>query len=181
MRKGEAGIISPVEINQPAPDFSLPDLSGTTHRLGEVRGRIAVVNFWSAECPWVARVDRELVAGLQAWGESLALLTIAANASESDELVAGTARDRRLPLVLRASPEVLEAYAVEVTPQLFVVDAGGLLRYTGAFDDVTFRRRVPTRYYLSEAIAALLSGRLPDPPRTPPYGCTVMRQSPELC
>ena len=170
-----------MEINLPAPDFSLPDLGGTIHRLGDYRGRIAVINFWSAECPWVERVDRELLAGLTAWGEGLVLLTVAANASESDALVAATARARRLPLVLRASPGVLDDYAVEVTPQLFVVDAGGILRYAGAFDDITFRRRTPTRFYLSRAIAALLAGRLPDPARTPPYGCTVMRQLTESC
>jgi hypothetical protein len=56
-----------------------------------------------------------------------------------------------------------------------VIDQAGLLRYQGAVDDVTFRQRTPTRYYLREAVEALLAGRQPQPQETPPYGCTVVR------
>ena len=170
-----------MNIKQPAPEFSLPDLQGNLHRLSDYRGRIAVINFWSAECPWVERVDRELLLALRTWGGRLVLLTVAANANEGEALLAATARERGLPFVLRASPEVLDAYAVEITPHLSVVDGGGILRYSGAFDDVTFRRHTPTRFYLSEAIAALLSGRQPEPAQTSPYGCAVLRQLPESC
>lgn len=175
------GIISTVKIDQPAPEFSLPDLQGNLHRLSDYRGRIAVIDFWSAECPWVTRVDRELLLALHAWGERLVLLPVAANANEGETLLAATARERGLPCVLRASPEVLDAYTVEITPYLFVVDGDGILRYSGAFDDVTFRRHTPTRFYLSEAVAALLSGRRPEPAQTSPYGCAVLRQFPESC
>ena len=175
------GIISTVKIDQPAPEFGLPDLQGNLHRLSDYRGRITVINFWSAECHWVTRVDRELLPALRAWGERLALLPVAANASESQALLAAAARERGLPFVLRANPEVLAAYAVQVTPHLFVVDGDGILRYAGAFDDVSFRQRTPTRFYLSEAVAALLSGRLPEPALTSPYGCAVLRQMPESC
>jgi hypothetical protein len=170
-----------VKINLPAPDFNLPDLQGAMHRLSEVRGRIAVLNFWSAECAWVERVDRALLPALRAWGPEVALLTVAANAHESDALLAETAAGRGLPFVLRGSPEVLDAYAVEVTPHLFVIDRDGVVRYAGAFDDVTFSKRQAGRQYLPEAVTALLAGRLPDPSRTLPYGCTVVRRMPELC
>jgi hypothetical protein len=170
-----------VEINQPAPDFSLPDLLGTQHRLSEGRGRIAVLNFWSAECPWVERVDLVLLPALASWGPAVALLTVAANAHESDALLAEASRERGLPFVLRGSPEVLDAYAVEITPQFVVIDRDGIVRYTGAFDDVTFRKRLAERQYLPEAVAGLLAGRLPEPARTQPYGCAVVRRMPESC
>jgi len=170
-----------MEINQPAPDFELPDLQGQVHRLGEARGRVALIDFWSAECPWVARVDGELLPAVRAWGEAVHLLMVAANASEGDDLLAAAAGARGIPFVLRASSTVLDRYGVEITPQLFVVDRDGILRYSGAFDDVTFRQRRAERRYLLEAVEAVLAGRRPDPARTPPYGCTVMRQAPESC
>jgi len=170
-----------VELNRLAPDFALPDLEGRLHRLSDFRGRIIVVNFWSADCPWVERVDRELLACLPDWGERVVLVTIAANLNEDDGLVAAAAGQRGLPLVLRGRPEVLDAYAAELTPHLFVVDAEGVLRYAGAFDDLSFRRRTPTHIYLREAVEALLAGRLPDPAKTPAYGCAIVRRLPDSC
>jgi hypothetical protein len=58
-----------------------------------------------------------------------------------------------------------------------VIDATGILRYRGAFDDVTFRQRTPARFYLKEAVEVLLAGKLPDPAETQPYGCTIVRYS----
>jgi hypothetical protein len=167
-----------MQIGQPAPDFSLPDLSGTTNsliRLSDCRGRIAVVNFWSAECPWAERADRELLSYLHEHEGRLALLTIAANANEPDAACAAAARTRGLPFVLRGGPEVQDAYEARTTPHIFIVDEAGLLRYRGALDDVTFRRREPTRVYVREALEALLTGRPADPAETMPYGCAIVR------
>jgi thiol-disulfide isomerase/thioredoxin len=165
-------------INQPAPDFSLPDLLGVKHSLSDYRGQVVVVNFWSAECPWSERVDRELLAALPGWGQAVALLPVASNASEPPELLARVAAARRLPLVLLDSEQqVADLYAAHSTPHLFIVDPAGLLRYHGAFDDVTFRQRTPTRSYALLAIAAVLSGGRPDPPTSPPYGCAIVCHS----
>lgn len=164
-----------MELGQPAPDFCLPDLTGRTHCLAGYRGRIAVINFWSAECPWAERADRDLLACLRDWDGEVALLTLAANAHETDAACVAAARTRGLPLVLRAGIEVLDAYAALTTPHLFVVDGDGLLCYRGALDDVTFRQRTPRRSYLREAVGALRAGRLPDPAETPPYGCSISR------
>jgi hypothetical protein len=164
-----------MQTGQPAPDFSLPDLSGKLQRLSDHRGRIVVVNFWSAECPWAERADRELLSYLGGQPGRLVLLTIAANANETDELCAAAARARGLPLVLRGSPQVRDAYEARTTPHIFIVDERGLLRYRGALDDVTFRRREPQRYYVREALEALQSGHSPAPAETAPYGCAIVR------
>jgi hypothetical protein len=57
---------------------------------------------------------------------------------------------------------------------VFVIDEEGLLRYQGAFDDVTFRQPEPTRNYLYSAVEAVLAGERPEPAEAPSYGCTVM-------
>ena len=164
-----------MQIGRPAPDFSLPDLSGKSRRLSDCRGRIAIVNFWSAECPWAERADRELLSYLRGREEQVRLLPIAANAHETDAMCAAAARTRGLPLVLRGGPEVQDAYEARTTPHIFIVDEQGVLRYRGALDDVSFRRRQATRFYVREALEALLAGRLPDPAETPPYGCAIVR------
>jgi hypothetical protein len=170
-----------LQIGDPAPGFLLSDLDGYPHRLRDYHGRIVILNFWSAECPWVERVDRELLSYTQGWGGGTVLVPIAANLTEDKELIAASARSRGLGWMLRADQASLEAYGVQTTPQLFVIDALGLLRYRGAFDDVTFRQRTPSRFYLKDAVEKLLAGQSPDPAETTPYGCAVVRYFPDSC
>jgi thiol-disulfide isomerase/thioredoxin len=170
-----------MQLDQPAPHFELPDLAGKTHRLSDYRGRIVILNFWSAECPFAERVDRELLQLLAGWGEQVVYLPIAANLNEPPEMLARAAGERGLPLVLRGRPEIRDGYEAQTTPHLFVADATGILRYRGAFDDVAFRQRTPTRPYLKDAVEALLAGRMPAPAETPPYGCAIVRHLPDSC
>jgi len=165
-----------IASHQPAPDFTLLDLQGRPHRLSAQRGVITILNFWSAECPWSERADHLLAEWLGAWGERTARWTIASNANEPVEMLAQAAAERGLGILLHdARQEVADLYRAQTTPHVFVIDEQGILRYQGAVDDVTFRQRTPTRYYLHDAVEALLAGRLPDPAEAPAYGCTVVR------
>lgn len=164
---------------RPVPTFTLPDLQGDLHGLEELRGRVAVLNFWSAECPWSERADRELLAYRVRWGERVAWWNIASNVNEPVEMLAQVAAERGLPgVLLDADQQTANRYGAQTTPHLFVLDAAGILRYQGAFDDVTFRQRTPSRFYLREAVESLLAGRTPEPDQTPAYGCTVVRHNP---
>jgi thiol-disulfide isomerase/thioredoxin len=165
-----------IEIGEPAPDFSLKDLGRSEHRLSNYKGRIVMVNFWSAECPWAKRVDQDLLPRLAAWGEGVILLPVAANANELVEMLQEAAAERGLLRVLHdPHQQVADRYQAVTTPHFYVLDEGGILRYRGAYDDVTFRQRTPSRGYLVEAVEALLAGKNPDPAETPPYGCAVVR------
>jgi len=168
-----------ISIMEPAPLFSLPGFNSAVYRLEEQRGRIVILDFWSAECPWSERADHQLLAFLSAWGEAVSLWPIASNANEPTDLLKGVSRLHGLPDVLRDEGQhVANLYGAQTTPHLFVVDAQGLLRYQGALDDVTFRQRTPTRHYLRDAVEALLSGNQPEPDFTRPYGCAITRYNP---
>ena len=160
----------------PAPNFTLLDLDGTPHSLEEFRGRIVILNFWSAECPHAARTDQELLSYLKEWDDPVTLISIASNANEPPDLLRRVAAERDLPLVLHdPGGQIADLYGAVTTPHLFVIDKEGILRYQGAFDDVSFRQRSPTQLYLRQAVEAARSGRSPDPAQTPPYGCTIVR------
>ncbi len=163
-------------INQPAPKFSLPDLQGKLHPLHAALGQIVILNFWSAECPHAARVDAELTGYLQSWGPGAMLLSIASNTNEPLDLLDQVAALRGLPVVLLdAEEKIADLYGALTTPHLFVIDVKGILRYQGAFDDVTFRQRTPTRHFLRDAVESLIAGALPSPAETQPYGCAIVR------
>ena len=158
---------------QPAPIFNLEDIHGRRIALEDFLERTVLINFWSAECPWSERADRALVE----WQERIVLLWIASNANEPPELLRQAAAARGLPVVLCDSGHlVADLYGAVTTPHLFLVDAGGILRYQGAGDDVSFRQREPTRSFIGEAIRAVLDGKLPPVAETPAYGCAIVRE-----
>lgn len=162
--------------NHLAPDFTLTDLSGKPHTLSDLRGKIVILNFWSAECPWTERADGLLIPYLKEWGERVALLPIASNANESPQLLSQISEERGLPLILHDKYQrVADTYGAQATPHLFVVDQEGILRYQGAFDDVTFREREPSQHYLKDALEIVMAGCHPDPAQTPPYGCAIVK------
>ena len=166
-----------MELNHLAPDFELRDINGQTRRLSDYRGRIVIVNFWSAECPHSERTDRSTMACLVQWGADVVMLSVAANRSESAQTIAEAANTRRLPTVLVDTDHVVaDLYAAQTTPHVFVVDRDGILRYRGAVDDVTFRQRTAKRFYLEEAIEALRAGRTVESTETSAYGCTIVRE-----
>ena len=164
------------ELNKPAPDISLPDLEGHIHMINNFRDKIVIINFWSADCPHSERFDENIITRLTEWDPDVALLSIASNANESDEMLAAAAQQHKLPLVLRdADHSVADRYEAQTTPHVFVLDRQGILRYRGAVDDVAFRQRTATRFYLEEAVEALLTNGLPDVTNVSPFGCTIVR------
>ena len=95
--------------------------------------RVAVLVFWSAECPWSERADETLHEYMQAWGAAVAWWSIASNANETPEDVRQTAAARQVPvLLLDRDQAVADLYGAQTTPHFFVVDADGKLRYQGA-------------------------------------------------
>jgi peroxiredoxin len=166
-----------MQINDPAPNFELPDLRGNFHKLSSYLGKIVIINFWSAECPHSERTDRYLLTLLENWDGEVVMLPVASNRNESTQIVAEAAKARRVPQVLIDSEHVVaDLYSALTTPHIFVLDREGILRYRGAVDDITFRRREATQFFLKDAVEALLKGDLPVLNETPSYGCTIIRE-----
>lgn len=167
---------------QPAPRFTLRDLQGETHSLSAAPGRVVVINFWSAECPWSARVDQEIKLFLEKWGDQVAWWLVTVNANEPQDLLLQAAQKQAAqgraagPVVLDDRHTTADLYGAQITPHLFVIDPRGILRYQGSFDDVTFRRRIPTCGYVVEAVEALLAQQLPEICEAPAYGCVILRE-----
>ncbi len=135
------------------------------------------MNFWSCECPQSERTDQARMPMSVQWAEDVVILRVASNRNESIQSLEEISKVRRLPIVLvDAHHFVADLYEAQTTPHVFVVDREGILRYRGAPDDVTFRRRKPTRFFLDEAVEALLKGRAPALAETPAYGCTIVRE-----
>ena len=164
-------------IGSPAPGFELEDLEGQRHSLRDELGSILVLNFWSAECVHSQRADEEFEYLVHEWGDRVSFWCIASNENEDDKLIRNAAKNKIDRLLRDQHLAAADAYGAVTTPHVFVIDERGLLRYAGAFDDVSLRQRTPTRNYLQEAVKAVQNGVDPDHFETSPFGCAIIRHS----
>jgi peroxiredoxin len=171
-------IMRGVKTGQLAPDFELPDITGRRHRLSDYRGQIVVIHFWSCACPHVERTDALMTAWSARWGKGVVVMGIAPNRGETPEAIAAAAGERGLaPMLVDEERRVADLYGAVTTPEVFVIDGAGRLRYRGAVDDCSLRQRVPKRFYLKEAVEALLEHGTPGVSDTQPYGCAIIRHA----
>jgi hypothetical protein len=70
------------------------------------------------------------------------------------------------------SQEVARAYGAQTTPDIFVLDGEGTLRYRGA-PDADHRDESQNAVWLREALDAVLAGEQPARAETEPVGCSV--------
>jgi thiol-disulfide isomerase/thioredoxin len=166
-----------VDLDQPAPNLSLPDLEGRLHSLQDGHAAICIVNFWSCECDLCQEIDPQLEALISNWGQRVRLTTVAVDSEDRRELLFTAAQSRLSgAFQVDAQHAAVQAYGAQATPHFFVIDRQGILRYRGAFHNATFRQRVPTVFYLPDAVNALLAGQMPPVRQSPSYGCAIVRR-----
>lgn len=77
-----------------------------------------------------------------------------------------------VPYLHDAGQDAARAYGAKTTPDVFVLDAEGALRYRGA-PDADHGDPSQNAAWLRAALDAVLDGREPDPAETEPVGCSV--------
>ncbi len=170
-----------LSVGETAPDFELPDTAGASWSLSDGDGaRATVVVFTCNHCPYaLAWHDRIADAARDYADRGVRFLAINPNDAgryPGDSLEAMKQRvgreDWPMPYLRDESQEVAHAYGAKTTPDLFVVDSGGRLRYRGApdgdYDDPARRAE-----WLRAALDAVLAGEEPAEPETRPVGCSI--------
>ena len=169
-----------IAIGEPAPAFNLPDTTGGQVSPGENGTRATVIVFTCNHCPYaLAWHDRIAQAARDYAAQGVRFLAINANDSERYPRDSYEAMQRRvehegwpMPYLHDASQEVARAYGAKTTPDVFVLDAGGLLRYRGA-PDSDYDDPSQQASWLRDALDAVLSGDQPRRPETKPVGCSI--------
>ena len=171
-----------ISIGDTAPDFALPDTEGVEHSLSG--DGPAVVVFTCNHCPYaLAWHDRIMDVARDYAGKGVRLLAINPNDAEryprdSYEAMKERVRaeDWPAPYLRDESQEVARAYDAKTTPDVFLVDGEGILRYRGA-PDSDYADPSQNAAWLREALDTLLAGRDPDPAETNPIGCSIKWKS----
>lgn len=69
---------------------------------------------------------------------------------------------------------VADRFGAQATPETFVIDSAGVIRYHGSIDDSRNEARVKFRG-LRGALDAVLAGKQPEVPETRAFGCSIKR------
>jgi hypothetical protein len=168
-----------IAIGAQAPEFTLPATDGTEHRL--VGDGATVVVFTCNHCPYaLAWHDRLLDVARDYASQGVRMLLVNPNDAERyprDSLDAMRARVEAdggwpAPYLHDATQEAARAFGAKTTPDVFLLDGGGRLRYRGA-PDADYDDPGQGAAWLRSALDAVLEGRDPQPAETRPVGCSV--------
>ncbi len=176
-----------VQIDQPAPDFSLTDCSGKKVSLSDFKGKVVVLEWVNHNCPFVAKHYgsgnmQKLQAGATAKG--VVWLSICSSApgkpgyatpADASKKCAET-QSAASAFLIDESGEVGKTYGAKVTPEMYVIDANGVLVYHGAIDDKKSTNPgdiAGAKNYVAAALDEVLAGKPVTTPKTDPYGCGV--------
>jgi peroxiredoxin len=168
---------SGLTIGQPAPGFTLTDINGQTHALKDYRGRIVLIGFISTQCPISNAYNERMRAIAAEYGaRGVTFLGINANSNEpGSEIREHAARHQlRFTILKDEGNKVADAYGAERTPEMYLIDGAGVLRYHGRIDNAIELPRVKRRD-LREALDELLAGQPVSVPEAKAFGCLIKR------
>lgn len=166
----------------PATPFTLPGVDGEQHALSDYAHKEAVAVIFSCNhCPYVrAWEDRMIQIQADYANQGVQLIAISSNdarkyADDSFPKMKERARQKgfNFPYLYDETQEIAHAYGAQRTPEVFLFDKSGTLRYHGAIDDNYDNPDAVRSHYLRQALDAVLGNQDPPIAQTPPVGCTV--------
>ncbi len=176
-----------VEIGQPAPDFTLTDIQGQTHKLSEFMGKTVVLEWVNPECPFVKKhYESGNMPSTQkaATADGVVWLTInSGNARAQGDFDA--AKVASWSKQTGAAPtayfrdqdgKVGRLYGAKTTPHLYVITKEGTLVYNGAIDSIRsadVADIAKATNYVNAALASVKAGKPVEKSASQPYGCAV--------
>jgi peroxiredoxin len=167
----------------PAPDFSLPDLTGKEVSLSEHKGKTVVLEWFNPGCPFVkyAHADgplKDQASRLM----SDDVVWIAINSGAPGKQGAGVDTNNKAAkewgmkhaVLIDESGDVGKAYGAKTTPHMYVVSPEGELVYRGALDNAPLGNADgEVVNYVDAALEALANGQTPAVQEQKSYGCSV--------
>jgi peroxiredoxin len=172
------------KLGQPAPDFTLVDQDGKSHNLSDFAGKVVVLEWFNEQCPFVVKhysksgnMNRIANAYAEKGVVWLAINSTSGTGVEHNKKVAGTPGwELNRPLLDDSSGKVGRLYGATRTPEMFIINAEGVIVYHGAIDSNSSSDPATIEgatNYVVQALDQILAGESVSDPQTKPHGCTV--------
>lgn len=166
-----------------APDFEIPGVDEKVHhmfRYLETHRAIAVV-FMCNHCPYV-KLYIERLKQLQLEFADAGFSVIGINSNDVNQFPEDNFDNMKIfaiqnklnfPYLWDSTQDVARSFGAMKTPHVFLVNADGVLCYSGSIDDNPNAPNAVTKPYLRDAIGHILMGESITPTATEPVGCSV--------
>ncbi len=170
-------------INRYAPDFELPGIDDEVHHLARYleKYRAVVVIFMCNHCPYVRSYLHRLKQLQQEYQEQGVIL-VGINANDASQYpddsfenmkIFATEQGLNFPYIRDITQEVAHCFEASNTPETFLLDRSGIVRYQGLIDDSPQLAENVTVPYLKNAIAQLLNNEPITTECTDAIGCSI--------
>ena len=170
-------------INGYAPDFELPGVDEDVHHLSRYleKFRAIAVIFMCNHCPYV-QLYLNRMKELQADFQDRDVTLIGINANDPNQQPDDSFENMKIfaannllnfPYIRDVAQDVAESFGASKTPEVFLLDQDGRLRYKGLIDDNADDPGAVQVSYLRGAIDQLLKSEPVEPSSTEAQGCSI--------
>ncbi len=168
------------QVGAPAPQFTLTTLEGKSFSLAEAARshKAVVVMFIATKCPYSNAYNDRMRDMAAAYGKQGILFAgINSNKTEPAEEVIAHAKQHAFAFPIMKDPDnkVADLYGARHTPEIFVVDPEGKLRYHGRIDENYEDASRVASPDLKNALNAMLGGYAVAKAETKAFGCSIKR------
>ncbi len=164
-------------VGSAVPDFALQQLNGSPVQFSALKGNVTLVMFISVQCPVSNSYNDRMNALYQDYApKGVKFVVINANRTEPASAVAEHAHEHNYQFSVFKDPDnvVADRFGASVTPETYVMDSTGTMRYHGSIDDSQNPSRVTTQR-LRLALDAVLAGQTPPQTETKAFGCSIKK------
>ena len=165
------------KVGSRVADFSLTQPDGSPVEYSALEGNVTLIIFTSVQCPVSNSYNDRMKALYQDYApKGVKFIVINANRTEPAPAVLEHAQAHGFPFPVYkdANNVVADKFGATVTPETYVIDSTGTIRYHGSFDDSQNPSRV-TAQRLRLALDAVLAGKQPPQTETKAFGCTIKK------
>ncbi len=174
-------------VGEPAPEFSLTDVTGESRTLSQQKGSFVVLEWFNPDCPFVRKhYGSGNMQQLQQTYTQRGVVWLSIDSAapgKQGHLTPDTAQQFIKEREVHASAVLLDPdgavgrlYGAKTTPHMFVTNPEGVLIYAGAIDDIPSPdpADIPEAInYVATALEEAMAGNPVTVPESRPYGCSV--------
>jgi peroxiredoxin len=165
------------KVGAKVADFNVQDLDGKTVAFATLRGPVTVVTFVATQCPVSNSYNQRMNALYKDYSpKDVKFIFLNANKSEPSSNVRAHTKTAGFvfPVYKDADNVVADKFGAEVTPESYVIDNAGVVRYHGYIDDSMNEARV-RKQGLRLALDAVIAGKPVEVSETKAFGCSIKR------